>query len=149
MEHKEFEDELPDDLINSLAAYKTKEAGAFGRAKLETEDIGILGAAMTDVQKTSSRFLSNEISKEEAKEEFKEIIFTTVRTFLNNLADKAMDPIAELFKNKMPAINQVVDSAKEFIKKALVEVVIDKAKEIGNRAFNFIKEKLKTKILGG
>ncbi len=143
MAHEEFEDELSVDLINSLAAYKAKEAGAFGRAKLETEDIGILGAAMTDVQKTSSRFLSNEISREEAKEEFKETIFTTVRTFLNKYADKVLDPIAEIVKNQWPAITKIIDSAKEFIKKALVEVAADKLEEIGNKVSNFIKEKLR------
>lgn len=144
-----FEDELSVDLINSLAAYKAKEAGVFGRVKLETEDIGILGAAMTDAQKTSARFLSNEISREETKEELKETIFTTVRTFLNNLADKVLDPVADLFKNKWPVIGQVIDSAKEYIKKTFVDVVVDKAKEIGTRIFNSIKEKLKSSITGG
>lgn len=143
MEREDLKNEIEMDYINALATYKAKEAGAFGRIQMETEEIGIFGAAMSDVQKTIARFLLKEISKEEAKEELKQTAFTAVKTLITTVAHKAIDSVATFLKIKLPALSSVIEAGKEFVKREIVEKVVDKVVETGKKAVNWIKEKLK------
>ncbi|MGD0283251.1 MAG: hypothetical protein ABSB95_12920 [Dissulfurispiraceae bacterium] len=131
------------DLINSLASFKAKEAGFFGKAKLDTEDIGVFGAAISDVQETSARYLAKEINREEAKEELQDTISAAVKTFLHGIADKALTPVAEFFKEKWPAFSVAIEGAKEFVKQNAVDFVVDTVKEGVGKVINVIREKLR------
>lgn len=135
------------DLINALALYKAKEAGAFGRTKIETQEIGTMGGLMTDVQTTLVGLDSGQITKSQAKEAIKESIETTIKIFIKRAAFKAVDAIAEFAKQKIPLLTPVIDAAKEFIKRSVIDKAVDKVVEVGkavvNKVGNFLKEKLR------
>lgn len=133
-------DQFVKDLINALAVYKAKEAGVFGQVKLEAEEIGVIGAATTDIQDTSIKYINAEISKENAIAETKSALATTVSIFIKTMVDKAIDPIAEVIKTKIPALAKVIDVTKEWIK---TYITVEKIKETGRRVSNWVREKLK------
>ncbi len=130
--------EFVKDLINALAIYKAKEAGAFGRVNLQTEEAGVLGGMMTDVQNASLQYTSREISKEDAIQEVKLALSVAAETILRIIANVVVEPIAIFIKTRIPVLSKVVDTAKEYVKNLFVE----KIKKAGARIFKFVKEKI-------
>ncbi len=131
------------DYINALATYKAREAGVFGREEIKAEIVGVYGAAMTDVAKTSLRFLSGESTKEEAKEEIKQTAETAARTMIQKFAEVAVDGVAAFIKSRLPILSVVINVAKEFVKKTVIGKVVDKVVEGGKKLLNAAKEKFK------
>ncbi|MEJ5301334.1 MAG: hypothetical protein WHS38_10135 [Thermodesulforhabdaceae bacterium] len=138
---EEFErEERSLDLINSLAVYKAKEAGFFGRENIDAEDAGIIGATVTEFQKTTTQLVSGEISREQAKSELEEVISTSVKCFINRVAGAVLDVAATVIKNRIPILGKVIDGVKEFVKTKVVGYVADKVATAAKKVFGFFKK---------
>lgn len=141
-EKHKIEDVTLNDLINSAATFKAREAGYFGKAKLQEEEIGVFGAAMSDIQETTAKLADKKITAEEAKEEIKWTLWTVVKTYLHGLVDILVEPIAIQIKLVVPIFSKVIDGVKEFVKVKIVDYAVDKVREYGTKLFNWGKQKL-------
>lgn len=134
------------DLINAFALYKAKEAGAFGRAKLETQEVGTIGGLVTDVQLTLSKLNEGQITKNQAKEAIKQSIETTIKISIKKAAFKAVDAVAEYANQKIPVLRPVIDATKEFVKNTIIDKVVDKAVEVGKAAVDKVRDFFKKRV---
>ena len=126
------------DIVNALAVYKAKRAGAFGKVELTDLATGVLGSAISDVQKTTAQLLNGEISRSVAGAEIDRTICATIRSFVGSATSMGIDAVSTYISVQFPVIAPVVFAAKEYVKQKIVL----RAQEIAEKGYAWIKEKV-------
>lgn len=135
---KNYDNITEGDIVNSLALKKAKESGVLDNDELSDKEIGILGAANSDVEATLSDYNDNKISEDVAKEEIRQYVDSSFIAIAATGYDIVANTVVNFIYSFSPTIAQVVNAASLFVR----DNIILKAAGIVQGAINWIKEKI-------
>jgi hypothetical protein len=130
------------DMINAGAYYSANQAGVYGKPNMDIAQMGIAGAASTDMMESELALQNGKINRQQYEEQIANTYRATAEAVIANYINMGIDVVKTFVEAKLPILIPIVEPVVAVIK-TYINPVVSKVVDGGRKTFNWIKDKLK------